>query len=379
MSSAILDLTCELLRCESITPNDAGCLDIIGARLAAIGFELKRLRFGEVDNLWATRGCGEPVFTFAGHTDVVPIGEASEWTSDPFAPEIRDGHLYARGAADMKASLAAMVIALERFVADNRSHAGTLSVLFTSDEEGIATHGTVKVIEYLRDQGQAITWCLVGEPSSAVLLGDVVRNGRRGSLNGKLTVRGIQGHVAYPELVANPIHLVAPALAEIAQTKFDNGNDFYPPTSFQISNINAGTGAENVVPSVLEARFNFRFCTESSEQSLRERTHAIFDAHHLDYDIDWQLSGNAFLTPGGKLLDAVASSIEDVLGVKTAPSTGGGTSDGRFIAPYGAEVVEFGPINSTIHKIDECVAVADIEPLCESYRSILERLMATRT
>jgi succinyl-diaminopimelate desuccinylase len=375
MTSITLELTTELLRRPSITPDDAGCLDIIAARLRPLGFQIEMLPFADVTNLWATRGTGAPVFTFAGHTDVVPTGDLEAWGSDPFTPEIRGERLYARGAADMKGSLAAMITAIERFLGRDADHDGTLSLLLTSDEEGIATNGTVKVIETLRARGQTITWCLVGEPSSHSALGDVIRNGRRGSLNGRLLVRGIQGHVAYPDQAANPIHLAAPALAELSNTQWDDGNEFYPPTSFQISNIGSGTGVENVIPATLEARFNFRFGTASTVADLQQRVVAILDSHGLDYTIDWHLSGEAFLTPGGALLDAVSNAIRDVLTVDPRASTGGGTSDGRFIAPIGAEVVEFGPVNATIHKVDECVATADLDRLSSTYESILERLL----
>lgn len=375
MDSPTLTLTQELIRRRSVTPDDAGCLEVIGARLEALGFRLERLRFGDVDNLWATRGENGPVFTFAGHTDVVPSGDPAAWRSDPFVPVIHDGMLYGRGAADMKGSLAAMVTAVERFVEAHPDHRGTLSFLLTSDEEGVATDGTVKVIETLGARGQVIDWCLVGEPSSRDSLGDVVRNGRRGSLNGKLAVRGIQGHVAYPDLAANPIHLVAPALVALVQTRWDDGNAFYPPTSFQVSNIAAGTGAENVIPGELTARFNFRFCTESSVETLVRRTTEILDHAAFDYQLDWHVSGQPFLTAGGALLDAVRESISETLGVETEASTGGGTSDGRFIAPIGAEVVELGPINATIHKVDECVSVADLDRISTTYERILERLL----
>tara|TARA_R110002096_G_scaffold105345_16_gene231917 strand:- start:250 stop:1401 length:1152 start_codon:yes stop_codon:yes gene_type:complete len=378
MNSPTVTLTEDLIRRRSVTPDDAGCLDLIGARLEALGFRLERLRFGDVDNLWATRGGAGDVFTFAGHTDVVPTGDPAAWRSDPFIPEIRDGLLYGRGAADMKGSIAAMITATERFVAANPDHAGTLGFLLTSDEEGIAVDGTVRVIETLRARGQPITWCLVGEPSSRDTLGDVVRNGRRGSLNGKLTVHGIQGHVAYPDLAANPIHLVAPTLATLVRTKWDDGNAFYPPTSFQVSNIAAGTGAENVIPGELTARFNFRFCTESTVESLIARTTAILDGAAFDYELDWHVSGQPFLTAGGALLDAVRESIRETLGVTVEASTGGGTSDGRFIAPIGAEVVELGPINATIHKVDECVSVADLDRLSATYERILEHLVGDK-
>lgn len=373
--SPTVDLTNELIRRPSVTPDDDGCLEVIAARLAPLGFQVEFLPYGDVKNLWATRGDTEPVFTFAGHTDVVPAGDSAAWSSDPFVPVIRDGHLYGRGAADMKGSLAAMVTAIERFLEHDTQHKGTLSLLLTSDEEGIATHGTVKVIEALRARGQAITWCLVGEPSSQSTLGDMIRNGRRGSLNGRLTVRGIQGHVAYPDQAANPIHLAAPALAELSGAVWDAGNEFYPPTSFQISNIASGTGAENVIPGTLEARFNFRFCTESSVEELQRRTLAILESHRLDYTVDWHVSGEAFLTPGGELVDAVTAAIRDVLHIETRASTGGGTSDGRFIAPAGAEVVELGPLNATIHKVDECVSVDDLDRLSATYETVLTKLL----
>lgn len=375
VSSATLELTSELIRRPSVTPADAGCLDIIAARLKRLGFRIEFLPFGEVKNLWATHGRGEPVFTFAGHTDVVPPGDRQAWGSDPFAPEIRGAYLYGRGAADMKGSLAAIVTAIERFLEDDAKFEGTLSLLLTSDEEGAATHGTAKVIDALRARGQAITWCLVGEPSSQSTLGDVIRNGRRGSLNGRLLVKGIQGHVAYPDAAANPIHLAAPALVELSRTVWDEGNEFYPPTSFQISNIASGAGAENMIPAILEARFNFRFCTESSADELQRRTLAILDAHGLDYALEWRLSGEAFLTAPGELLAAVSAAIRDVLGVDPRTSTGGGTSDGRFIAPTGAELVEFGPVNATIHKVDECIAQDDLDRLSTTYEAVLTRLL----
>ncbi len=377
MNSATLALTIELLKRQSVTPNDAGCLDIIAARLKPLGFTVEFLPFGPVANLWATRGTADPVFTFAGHTDVVPVGDLDAWQNDPFEPIIRDGHLYARGSADMKGSLAAMVTAIERFLERDRSHRGTISLLLTSDEEGTAADGTVRVIENLRARGQDITWCLVGEPSSDACLGDVIRNGRRGSLNGKLLVRGIQGHVAYPERCVNPIHTVAPALVALSNYHWDDGNEFYPPTSFQISNITSGTGAENVVPALLEAKFNFRFCTENTVENLKTQTKSMLDAHNLDYTIEWHLSGDAFLTPRGALLDAVSGAIRQILEIEPQTSTGGGTSDGRFIAPIGAEVIEFGPINATIHKIDERISVTDLDRLSTTYEDILTKLLRT--
>lgn len=312
---------------------------------------------------------------FAGHTDVVPTGPRERWQSDPFAPEIRDGLLYGRGAADMKGSLAAMITACEAFIAEHPDHRGALGFLITSDEEGPSVDGTVKVVEHLQAAGERIDMCLVGEPSSRERLGDTIKNGRRGSLNGKLTVRGKQGHVAYPHLAVNPIHLAAPALAELAAIEWDRGNDFFPPTSFQISNIQAGTGAENVVPGELSAMFNLRYSTELDEQRIRERVHAVLDRHGLDYALDWRLSGAPFLTPAGELVDAARAAIQEIAGIDTELSTSGGTSDGRFIAPTGAQVLELGPLNATIHQIDECVAVQDLDTLSRIYQRMLQRLL----
>lgn len=377
MSCAVLELTEALIARPSVTPDDAGCLEIIGARLAAAGFRLEALPFGEVSNLWACHGQGAPVFCFAGHTDVVPPGDVSAWTSPPFQPSVRQGLLYGRGAADMKGSLAAMVVAAERFVTAHPDHPGTLAFLLTSDEEGAARDGTRRVVDTLMARGTPLTWCLVGEPSSQQALGDLLRNGRRGSLNGRLHVQGIQGHVAYPERARNPIHLAAGVLATLAGTAWDAGNSHFPATSFQISNIHAGTGAENVIPATLEAWFNFRYSTASTADALKERVHALCDAAGLDYRIDWHLSGEPFLTPGGALVDAVTASIRACLGRQPVLSTGGGTSDGRFIARMGCEVIELGPINATIHKVDECVAVSDLAPLSDVYLDILARLLRT--
>lgn len=376
MDSTTLDLACELIKRPSVTPNDAGCLTLIGERLAAIGFELEFLPFGEVTNLWARHGDATPVFIFAGHTDVVPPGDTAAWQTPPFEPTCKNGLLYGRGAADMKGGVAAMVTATERFVAAHPKHRGTLSFLLTSDEEGIAADGTVKVIEHLQASGQALTWCLLGEPSAQSELGDIIRNGRRGSLNGRLHVHGVQGHVAYPEKAKNPILTALPALAELQTIEWDQGNAFYPATSFQISNINAGTGAENVIPAELELWFNFRYCTENTAETLKARLTKVLDQHGLDYNIDWHLSGLPFLTPSGELLDAVESAIEEELGLCPQLSTGGGTSDGRFIAPAGVEVIEFGPINATIHKINECVSIDDLDRLSATYESILHKLLA---
>jgi len=375
MSSPTFDLSCELIRRRSVTPDDDSCLELIGARLAACGFTLERIDHGGVSNLWATRGNGGPVFCFAGHTDVVPTGDLANWRSDPFEPVVRDGYLYGRGAADMKSSLAAMVIAIERLCAHAGPLTGTLAVLFTSDEEGIAIDGTRRVVETLRARGQAIDYCLVGEPSSRERLGDLLRNGRRGSLNGRLRVRGVQGHVAYPEKVRNPIHLALPALDELRATEWDRGNEFFPATSFQISNIHAGTGAENVVPPSLEAWFNFRYSTECTADGLKARVAEVLERHGLDFELTWQLSGEPFLTGRGRLLEAVLATLGEELGVTPEISTGGGTSDGRFIATLGTEVVELGPVNETIHKVDECVAVADLEPLSRVYEGIARRVL----
>ncbi len=370
-----LALTKALIERPSVTPEDAGCLELIGERLAALGFKNEIMQFGEVTNLWSTRGTQGPIFAFAGHTDVVPPGPKEQWRVDPFKPSVIEDYLYGRGAADMKSSLAAMVCALERLAARNLAQNGTIGLLLTSDEEGIATHGTKMVMDALAERGTKIDWCLVGEPSSNSTLGDQIRNGRRGSLNGVLQVNGIQGHVAYPDDARNPIHSIAPALNELCTTQWDAGNQFYPPTSFQVSNIFGGTGAENVIPGELKIVFNFRFCTESTVESLQQQVVAILDRHQIDYTLDWRVSGLPFLTADGALLNAVSSAISAELGVTTNISTGGGTSDGRFIAPSGSEVVEFGPVNATIHKIDECIRVTDIEALTRAYESIVHRLM----
>ncbi|MDV3239723.1 MAG: succinyl-diaminopimelate desuccinylase [Gammaproteobacteria bacterium] len=374
--SPTLELARDLIARPSVTPDDRGCQQLIGERLAALGFRLEFMNFGEVTNLWARRGSEGPLLAFAGHTDVVPTGPESAWTSPPFRPEIRDGMLYGRGAADMKGSIAAMVTACERFLAAHPDHRGSLAFLITSDEEGIATDGTVKVIETLEARNEKIDWCLVGEPSSVRQAGDVVKNGRRGSLSGTLRVRGVQGHVAYPHLADNPVHRALPALAELAATVWDEGNAFFPPTTFQISNIHAGTGATNVIPGMLEVLFNFRYSTESSEAGLKQRVHALLDGYGLDYRLDWFHSGAPFLTPAGELVEAVRAAVRQVTGLETELSTGGGTSDGRFIAPTGAQVVELGPVNATIHKVDECVAVEELERLTQMYEGVLRHLLA---
>jgi succinyl-diaminopimelate desuccinylase len=375
--SDILELTSDLIRRRSLTPDDAGCQALIAQRLRGMGFAVEVLRYGDVDNLWATHGQGDPVFVFLGHTDVVPSGPEGNWSSPPFEPRVRDGRLYGRGAADMKSGAAAMTLALEAFVAEHPDHPGTLALLLTSDEEGpLNRDGVKRVAEEFRRRGQRIDWCVVGEPSSAQRLGDVVRVGRRGSLSGRLVVHGVQGHVAYPDKVRNPIHLVAPALAELATTGWDEGNAEFPPTSFQISNVHSGTGALNVVPGALEACFNFRYCTASTAQSLRERTETILRKHGLQFDLDWDLSGEPFLTRAGALRSAVTVAIEEVCGITPKADTGGGTSDARFIAPLGAEVVEVGPINATIHKVDEHIAVDELETLPRLYQRIIEKLLA---
>lgn len=373
--SAVVELTCALIRRASVTPHDAGCQALIAARLAAAGFRIESLRFGAVDNLWATHGSGAPVLAFLGHTDVVPSGPPEQWQSPPFEPSVRDGRLYGRGAADMKGSVAAFVLALEAFVARRPAHAGTIALLLTSDEEGAAQDGVRRVAETFRARGERLDWCVVGEPSSSRRLGDVIRVGRRGSLSGRLCVHGVQGHVAYPEQALNPIHAAAPALAELAAQRWDEGNADFPPTSFQLSNIAAGTGANNVIPGRLDATFNFRFCTQSTAASLIERSEALLRRHGLDYTLDWDLSGEPFLTRGGPLRDGVIAAIAEVCGIRTEPSTGGGTSDGRFIAPLGADVVELGPVNATIHKLDECVALADLEQLPALYLAVAERML----
>jgi succinyl-diaminopimelate desuccinylase len=374
--SDTLALAKDLIARASVTPEDAGCQDAMIRRLEAIGFRAERLRFGEVDNFWARRGDQGPLLAFAGHTDVVPTGPRERWQSDPFTPTERDGMLYGRGAADMKGSLAAMVTACERFVAAHPDHRGSIAFLVTSDEEGPSVDGTVKVVEHLEARGEKIDWCLVGEPSSNQALGDVIKNGRRGSLGGKLRVLGKQGHVAYPHLADNPVHRVTPALAELCAIEWDQGNEHFPPTSFQISNIHAGTGADNVIPGDVEVWFNLRFSTEQTEAGIRARVEALLDRHGLRYELQWRLSGHPFLTPVGELVEAVRASIREVCGLDTQLSTSGGTSDGRFIAPTGAQVVELGPLNATIHQVNECVACADLDRLSAIYEGMLTRLLA---
>lgn len=375
--SLVLDLTCELIRRASVTPEDAGCQQLLGERLAAAGFAIEDLHYGEVRNLWATHGETGPVLVLLGHTDVVPTGPVEKWTSPPFEPTIRDGHLFGRGAADMKSGVAAMSLALVEFVRRHPRHPGTVALLLTSDEEGPSIDGVRRVVEEFRRRGQRVDWCLVGEPSSRQVLGDLVRVGRRGSLHGRLCVRGVQGHVAYPELARNPVHAAAAALTELVATVWDEGNASFPPTSFQISNIHAGTGAANIIPGTLEVAFNFRYGTASSADGLRARVEDCLKRHGLDYEIEWELSGEPFLTEPGALRSAVEAVLMEHFGQVPESSTGGGTSDGRFIAPLGAEVVEFGPVNASIHKVDECVSVADLERLPDLYLAIIERLLAS--
>ncbi|MCH4248975.1 MAG: succinyl-diaminopimelate desuccinylase [Acinetobacter populi] len=373
--SDTLALSLELLKQPSVTPVDHHCQTIIADRLTQIGFEIEPMRFEDVDNLWARKGTASPVFCFAGHTDVVPTGKLEAWDSAPFEPEIRDQKLYGRGSADMKTALAAMVVATERFVAKYPDHQGSIAYLITSDEEGPSINGTVKVVETLEARQEKITWCLVGEPSSTNELGDIIKNGRRGSLNGVLTVQGKQGHVAYPHLARNPIHLAASALDTLCKEVWDNGNEYFPATSFQISNIQAGTGATNVIPDTLTVTFNFRYSTEVTADILQQRVYDILDQYQLDYHIDWTLSGLPFLTPVGELVNAAKQAIETVTGRQTTLSTSGGTSDGRFIAPTGAQVIELGVLNATIHQINEHVNVNDLEPLAEIYEQILINLL----
>ena len=368
-------LACELISRPSVTPDDSGCLELIASRIAPLGFRLERIDTGGVCNLWARRGDTAPVLCFAGHTDVVPTGPLESWHSDPFVPTVRDGHLHGRGAADMKSSLAAFVTAIERFVAAHPDHHGSIALLLTSDEEGIATHGTVKVVETLAARGERIDYCVVGEPTSVTTLGDTIKNGRRGSLSGTLRVQGVQGHVAYPQLARNPIHQLAPALAELTAIRWDEGNEFFPPTTWQVSNIRAGTGANNVIPGECEVLFNFRFASVSTADELKRRTHAVLDRHGLEYTLDWHLSGKPFLTARGNLVAALTGAIRETAGIDTELSTSGGTSDGRFIADICNEVVEFGPVNATIHKVNECVAIDAIEPLSVIYELTLRDLL----
>lgn len=370
-----LDLAKQLISIPSVTPEDLGCQKILADRLENIGFKNEHLRFGEVDNLWARYGTQSPLFVFAGHTDVVPTGPVEQWSSDPFTPTIVNDVMTARGTADMKSSIAAMVCACENFFTDKKTINGSVAFLITSDEEGPATEGTVKVIEHLKNTDQKIDWCLVGEPSSTSTLGDIIKNGRRGSISGDLTIHGVQGHIAYPHLADNPIHLFAGALQDLCDEVWDNGNEHFPPTSFQISNINGGTGASNVIPGELNVQFNLRFSTELTDLQIRERIESILNKRQLEYTLDWTLSGQPFLTPDGELVDATKQAIKSICNIDTELSTAGGTSDGRFIAPTGAQVIELGPINESIHKIDENVNINDLNKLTEIYLEILKRLL----
>ncbi len=377
--SKTLELAIDLLKRQSNTPDDAGCQEQMISRLAPLGFKIEHMRFGNVDNFYARRGTESPLIVFAGHTDVVPTGPLDKWHTPPFEPTIKDGMLYARGAADMKTSLAAFITSIEEFVAENPNHTGSIGLLITSDEEGVAVDGTVKVVDALQARGEHFDYCIVGEPTSNKVVGDMIKNGRRGSLSGDLIVKGIQGHIAYPHLVKNPIHLVAPAIKDMVETVWDNGNEYFPPTSWQISNMNGGTGATNVVPGEVRILFNFRYCAEyngagSNEQNLKQRVYAILDKHQLDYDLEWEHSPS-YITPRGNLVDAIEQAIQTAYGVMPELSTTGGTSDGRFIANICKQVIEFGPLNATIHKLNECVGVADIEPLKETYKLTMQKLL----
>ena len=374
--SNTLELAKDLISRPSVTPEDKGCQQLMADRLERIGFTITQLQNGDVTNLWARRGTEAPLFVFAGHTDVVPTGPEENWKFPPFEPTEHEGLLYGRGAADMKGSLASMVTATEAFIADNENHNGSIAFLITSDEEGPAIDGTVRVLEHIESTGEKIDWCLVGEPSSTSKVGDIVKNGRRGSFSGNLTVHGKQGHVAYPHLADNPVHRAMPVLAELCSTEWDQGNASFPATSFQISNINAGTGANNVIPGDIEMMFNFRFSTEVTHEELKNRVTEILEKHQINYSVDWNLSGNPFLTDAGELVDATQAAIKTVTGYETELSTAGGTSDGRFIAPTGAQVIELGPLNKTIHQVDENVSISDLDTLSLIYKQILENLMA---
>ena len=375
MTTNAVELAKQLISRNSVTPNDAGCIDLLCEHLRPLGFECEKISMGGVDNLWARRGTASPVVVFAGHTDVVPTGPLDQWHTDPFTPTIKDGVLYGRGASDMKSSLAAFVVAIEDFVNEHPDHPGSIAVLFTSDEEGPAVDGTVRVCEALTARGEKLDYCIIGEPTAVNKLGDMIKNGRRGSLSGMLTVKGVQGHVAYPHLAKNPIHLVAAAIAEMAEVTWDNGNEYFPPTTWQISNFNAGTGANNVVPGEAHVRFNFRFATASTLESLQTRVHGILDKHSVPYDLQWRYDGRPFLTPKGDLVAAVAKAIKTVTGLTTQLSTTGGTSDGRFIADICGQVVECGPTNATIHKINECIRVEELEQLPQIYLHTLKNLL----
>ena len=373
--SETLELAKSLISKASVTPDDKGCQSIMIERLKKIGFEIHPLKFGDVDNFWATRGNGGPLFAFAGHTDVVPAGNEDAWNTAPFEPTIKDGFLYGRGAADMKGGLASMVTATENFVKENPNHNGTIAFLITSDEEGVAINGTVKVMDYLKENNQKIDFCLIGEPSSTNITGDVIKNGRRGSLNGEINVQGQQGHVAYPHLAQNPIHLIAPALSELCKQEWDNGNEYFPATSFQISNVHSGDGVTNVIPGEAKVMFNIRYSTETTKEELKSKVHEILDLHKLDYSVDWSHSGYPFLTPKGELVSACISAVKEIKEITPELATSGGTSDGRFIAQEGTQVVELGPVNATIHQVNESVLVQDLEDLSRIYSKVLTKIL----
>ena len=375
MTSAPLDLAQQLIRLRSVTPDDAGCQDLVAGRLELLGFAADRMRFGEVSNLWMRRGQAKPLVCFAGHTDVVPTGPLDQWLSDPFAPSMREGKLYGRGAADMKSSIAAFVCAAEEFVAAHPQHGGSIALLLTSDEEGAAVDGTARVVETLKARGELLDYCIVGEPTAVNALGDTVKNGRRGSLSGKLTVKGVQGHIAYPHLLKNPVHLFAPALAELAAAEWDLGNDSFPPTSWQVSNIHGGTGAANVTPNALEVQFNFRYSTASTVESLQRRLTDVLDRHGLDYELEWLHSAAPFLTSNGALIGAVRGAVHAVTGIEPELSTAGGTSDGRFLIDICPQVLELGPVNASIHKLNEHIEIDALDALKSIYRQVLERLL----
>lgn len=375
LSDPTIDVLCDLIRRRSITPDDAGCQALLAARLSRLGFTCETLQFNDVTNLWARLGDTPPVLCFAGHTDVVPPGDEAQWNTDPFEPTFKDGMLYGRGSADMKSGLAAMIVAIEEFLEAHADFSGSIAMLITSDEEGRARDGTLRVMEALAERDEHMDWCVLGEPSSQDTLGDIVRIGRRGSLSGMLKVNGVQGHVAYPHLADNPIRAFAPVLAELHEIVWDDGNEYFPPTSFQVVDVRAGIGAPNVTPGELTARFNFRYSTEWTHDSLQEKVHAVFDAHDIDYELDWHLSGKPFLTGPGKLINAVHQAVVEHTSRAPELSTGGGTSDGRFISPAGVDVVELGPVNASIHKIDEHVRVGDVIALTGMYRRIMELML----
>jgi succinyl-diaminopimelate desuccinylase len=371
--NSTLELTCELIKRPSITPEDAGCQKLLAERLEKLGFKIEHLRFGEVDNLWARRGEEKPLLVFAGHTDVVPAGSLENWQFPPFEPTISEGYLYGRGSADMKGGIAASIIAVENFIANNPNHLGSIAFLITSDEEGTAINGTVKVVEYLKEKGEHLDYCLLGEPSSKIHVADEIKNGRRGSLTGRLKIKGIQGHVAYPHLAKNPIHLFSETMKKLCEETWDHGNEFFPPTTFQIVDIHAGNGVTNVIPADLKIMFNFRYGTASTADSLKERVEKLLS--NLDYELSWESAGLPFLTSKGKLLEAAKESIKEICGFETILSTSGGTSDGRFIAPNGTEVLEIGVSNATIHKVNECANIADLEKLALLFERILEKIL----